>query len=96
MGGAASKARAGQQTSWETGLGDDEDMDKRKKVYDRLYHQGVVKVKRQQHLQEQKRVEEDEQVRRERQQVNAKSMKMAARCVGASVWSRRDTPGTDE
>ena len=50
-GGATPMGRKVAKASWETGLEDDEDVCKRKKVYDRLYHQGVVKVKRQQHLQ---------------------------------------------
>lgn len=38
-------------------------------VYERLYHQGVVKVKRQQHMQEQKRLDDADKLRKERQQV---------------------------
>lgn len=50
-GGGTPRGRKVAKASWETGLEDDEDVCTRKKVYDRLYHQGVVKVKRQQHLQ---------------------------------------------
>ena len=56
----------------------DETLNRRRQVYERLYHQGVVKVKRQQHMQEQKRLEEREILRKDRQQVNVKSMKMSA------------------
>ena len=51
VGGSVPKAKKGAEASWETGLEDDEGVCKRTKVYDRLYHQGVVKVKRQQQLQ---------------------------------------------
>ena len=40
-------------------------------VYERLYRVGVVKVKKQQHMQEQKRIEDEQALENQRQQVSS-------------------------
>ena len=66
----------GEEVGWESS---NDTLSKRRQVYERLYHQGLVKVKRQQNMQEEKRVQEDSQLRQEQvKNVNARSMKMSA------------------
>eukprot|EP00802_Teleaulax_amphioxeia_P002797 Tamp_02800.p1 GENE.Tamp_02800~~Tamp_02800.p1 ORF type:complete len:527 (-),score=116.05 Tamp_02800:2449-4029(-) len=80
IGGSSTRERSGPEVMQTDGLGEmsEETMSKRRQVYERLYSMGVVKVKKQQHMQEQKRREQEEKLKKERQQVNAKSMKMSA------------------
>ena len=66
----------GEEVGWESS---NDTLSKRRQVYERLYHQGLVKVKRQQNMQEEKRIREDSQLRQEQvKNVNARSMKMSA------------------
>jgi len=80
IGGNSARERSGPEVMHTDGLGEmsEETMHKRRQVYERLYSMGVVKVKKQQHMQEQKRREQEEQLKKERQQVTANPTKMLA------------------
>ena len=56
IGGSSTRERSGPEVMQTDGLGEmsEETMSKRRQVYERLYSMGVVKVKKQQHMQEQK------------------------------------------
>jgi hypothetical protein len=78
IGGNSARERSGPEVMHTDGLGEmsEETMHKRRQVYERLYSMGVVKVKKQQHMQEQKRREQEEQLKKERQQVTEHPTKM--------------------
>ena len=78
IGGSSTRERNGPEVMQADGLGEmsEEKMNKRRQVYERLYSMGVVKVKKQQHMQEQNRREQEEKLKKERQQVTANLTKL--------------------